>query len=507
MNFFKYSFILAFLACYSLVISQPGIYQMTPLGTLNLQPVSLEIPSKFTSDINNNTKTTSFNLPKGWKLKVFHAGGMTKPRFMTWSPDSVLHVADMTQGKIWAMPDKDHDGTADTAFVAATNAFGHDIKFFRGDMYVATEKQVLRFQDYNGDHIYETRTVFIDSILNGATFSAGGGHTTRTLIFDTLLTHNIYLSIGSACNVCREEGRAEIDVYDLDGKNKRIYATGLRNAVGLTLHPKNGKLWANNNGSDRQGNEIPPEWIDIVRENGFYGYPYAYGYQNYFDYQVNTDYKNLLPITSADSQKIKTMIHPGGLIASHSAPMAMKFNFGNDGLPETYRHGLFMVLRGSWNRTPATGAKIIYMSLSDEQDTVFDAVYDFFTGFLSNPNTGTYRGRPVGLETDHLGNIYFTSDAIQPMIGIISPTAALQNEPLELKNKTNIFPNPGLNKIQIHGENFKFIEIFDQQGRLIYHWKGNSNIISVASENWNDGIYMIRVNGQETHKWLKLQAF
>ena len=81
----------------------------------------------------------------------------------------------------------------------------------------------------------------------------------------------------------RESTRALIEEFEWDGTGRRTYASGVRNAVGMTLHPRTGKLWANNNGSDRQGNNIPPEWVDIVRDQGFYGYPVAYNHQVWFD--------------------------------------------------------------------------------------------------------------------------------------------------------------------------------------------------------------------------------
>jgi glucose/arabinose dehydrogenase len=359
---------------------------------------------------------------------------------MAWGPDSVLHVADMN-GNVWAMPDRDFDGTADTVFAAATGVTGHDIKFFSGALYVAETQQVLKLEDTDNNGIFEKRSVFISGIASGAP-QPGGGHTTRTIVFDTL-RNRLYLSIGSLCNVCRETERAIIEVYDLDGKNKRVYAGGIRNAVGMTLHPQTGQLWATNNGSDWQGNDIPPEWIDIIRENGFYGYPIAYGYQHYFDFYKHSDYTALLPITAADSALVKKMLPPAALIQAHSAPMAIIFS--NNTFAPPFDKGAFVALRGSWNRNPATGYKIVYLDFSDAADTVADNVGDFLSGFLTDSVARQFWGRPVGLATDLRGNLYVSTDAPKNMVFRISgpkKTGTRFPDKSAIKPLLTISPNP-----------------------------------------------------------------
>ncbi len=395
---------------------QIGSTYITPTRDLGLVSQAIEIPSRFRQFITNQT----VNLPSGWKAKVFYAGSLlSKPRFMAWSPDSVLHVADMRARTIIALPDRNHDGIADTAIIAASNVSAHDVKFYNGAMYAAEERRILKFTDANKDGIYEARSTFIDGIAEGAQ-QPGGGHTTRTIVFDAA-RRKMYLSIGSLCNVCREDLRAIIEEWNDDGTGRRTFASGVRNAVGMTLHPRTGKLWATNNGSDWQGNEIPPEWIDVVRDGGFYGYPFAHSYQALFDFNANSDYRALLPITAQDSARIRTMQPPAALITAHSAPMAIEFSNGS--LPENFRRGAFVALRGSWNRSPLTGYKIIYLDFANDTDTVVSSVSDFLTGFLTDPALGLRWARPVGLETDTRGNLYVGSDDITRFILIVSPNA------------------------------------------------------------------------------------
>ncbi len=395
---------------------QAGSTYTTPTRDLGLTSQAIEIPSHFRQFISNQT----VNLPAGWKAKVFYAGSLlSKPRFMAWSPDSVLHVADMRARTIIALPDRNHDGVADTAIIAASNVSAHDVKFYNGAMYAAEERRILRFTDANRDGIYETRSTFIDGIAEGAQ-QPGGGHTTRTIVFDAA-RRKMYLSIGSLCNVCREDLRAIIEEWNDDGTGRRTFASGVRNAVGMTLHPRTGKLWATNNGSDWQGNDIPPEWIDVVRDGGFYGYPFAHSYQALFDFNANSDYRALLPITAQDSARVRTMQVPAALITAHSAPMAIEFS--NASLPENFRRGAFVALRGSWNRSPLTGYKVIYVDFANDTDTATSSVSDFLTGFLTDPVLGLRWARPVGLETDTRGNLYVGSDDITRFILIVSPNA------------------------------------------------------------------------------------
>jgi glucose/arabinose dehydrogenase len=388
--------------------AQPGTAILTPVKNIQLHKQEVGVQKKWILSGNH-----SVNIPEGYKATVFYTGKLSKPRFMTWGPDSVIYVANMNSGEVIALPDKDHDLMADTVIVAAKDAYGHDLEFFKGDLYVAEEKKVLKFSDTDKDGIFETRTVFIDNILPGK-MRPPGGHTTRTIVFDEA-GKKIYLSVGSLCNVCRETERAVIYAFDLDGKNQRIYASGARNCVGMTMRPSTGELWATNNGSDNLGNDIPPEWIDRITKGGFYGYPFAYGNGVYYDFTADSDYKKIPPITKEDSANVKRMKAPAALVQAHSAPMAIEFS--NKSF-KNYSDGAFVAYRGSWNRTPPTGYKIVYLHFKNDKIT---QVSDFVTGFL--PPAEKPWARPVGLLTDARGNLYMSSDDINEFILVISPKA------------------------------------------------------------------------------------
>ncbi|MFN5024612.1 MAG: PQQ-dependent sugar dehydrogenase [Bacteroidota bacterium] len=476
------------------LFAQPGTAYLTPVKSIAANEVNVEVPLKFSSLFPSSRKLT---VPVGYKVRLFHIGGLTKPRFMSYDANGVLHVADQTAGKVFALPDKNNDGIADTIITAADNfSISHDVKFYKGAMYVTNERRVWKLTDTNSDGVYETRTVFIDSIAEGAT-QPGGGHRTRTLVFDSV-NAKAYLSIGSLCNVCREEYRAVIERYNDDGTGREIFATGVRNAVGMDIQPTTRKIWANNNGSDRQGNEIPPEWIDVVRENGFYGYPFAYGNQAWFNMNAHPDYQALLPITATDSAKVNKMIQPAALIRSHTAPMAL--HFLNASFPDSMRYGMLSALRGSWN-APGNhrGYSVIYLHLDGPTDTVVKHVSTVVSGFLTDSVNRVFWGRPVGIATDNNGQIMISSDEGTACILQVYREIATGMSESNIGDETlSIVPNPASEFITIQTTHpIDYLKIVDTSGRL--YLQATSSQIDIRTLKAGSYIILARTKcGQET---------
>jgi glucose/arabinose dehydrogenase len=433
--------------------------QVTPVQSLNLQTVSVEVPAQFQSELPLNY---TVKLPPGFGARIFYAGGLNKPRFLSFDANGVLHMADQSGGKVFAFPDANKDGIADAAIEAATGfSNSHDVTFYNGNMYVTETTRVWKLTDANNDGVYEQRVVFIDNIGQGA---AGGGHSTRTILFDSL-HQKAYLSIGSSCNVCRETLRACIDEYNIDGTGRRTFATGVRNAVGLAQHPVTGKIWANNNGSDRQGTFIPPEWIDIVREDGFYGHPFAYGNKTWFNFNAHPDYQALLPITAADSDNVDRLVFPAALIEAHSAPMALTFLNGT--FPPAMQHGIITALRGSWN-TPNdySGYKLMYLHLDNAQDSTADYAADFCTGFITDTVNRVFWARPVGLAINAQGSIFMSSDEGSRFIMEIYNTNPSGLNDVNSNPSFSLYPNPAGEKFYIdYRLRPESITLFDALGR------------------------------------------
>jgi glucose/arabinose dehydrogenase len=480
--------------------------QLTPVIDMGTHTLSVSVPAKYSTLFPAGKVLT---VPANYSVSVFYAGSLTKPRFMAFSPAGILHVSDMALGKVFALPDADMNGIADTIMEAATGFSGnHDVKFYKGAMYVTEATRIWKCTDLDANGTYETKTIFINNISN-----QGGGHTTRTVVFDSI-HQKVYVSVGSSCNVCRETNRAIIERYDENGTNRVVFATGVRNGVGMTMHPVTHKLWANNNGSDQQGNETPPEWIDIVRENGFYGHPFAYGSGVWFDFNTG-GYQSLLPITAIDSANVASLVAPAALIRAHSAPMALEFLTPQFG--PSMQHGFISALRGSWNTTNPNdfrGYKVIYGHLTSAQDTTVDYVSDFCSGFITDTVNRIFWGRPVGLATDNSGKVYISSDEANRFILVLTPINVLGVEDnTNMFAATEVYPNPLENEFtlllslnQQVRVNAELTDVFGRHVKMVLDkdLQAGENKQRIDVSELSRGIYFLKITAGQTSITKKL---
>ena len=384
----------------------PGQLRLTPKIDLHLEPVPVEgLPGR------------TLNLPPGFKVKLF-SDQVDKARFMAWDDQGVLHVANMkTRGRnqwspasgrqstVLALPDQDGDGRADTVYKAADDFhWPHSVAFYRGALFVADDDAIYRLEDRDADGFYEERAVFAE--VPGF-MGRASEHVTHTLVFGES-NDKLYFHIGSGCDLCREDDpeRSTVIQMNTDGTGRRIFASGLRNAIGLDLHPVTGELWGAGNGHDREGRDMPPEWIAPLRDGGFYGWPLAYAYQVWTDFSIDAYRRAIFPLTAADSLLVASMERPAALVPAHLAPMGLHF-YKHDQFPPQYKHAAFVAFRaGVLGNDP--GYKV--MALFAEPDGANARVADFLTGFRPNPNEKAVWGKPVGLITDEAGRLYVTSD-------------------------------------------------------------------------------------------------
>lgn len=339
-----------------------------------------------------DAQVANITVPEGFAVQVF-AKGLSGPRFMAVGPDGVLYVADRGNDRIVALPDADGDGQADEIRVVASGLNNpHNLVYHEGSWYVAVTEGVVRLNDDNGDGTVEGFTTLID------TFQPPGQHSSRTIAF--LPDGRLLISAGSTCNVCEEEDprRAAITVYDspvgqdqLTGE--QIYATGLRNAVGLTIHPQTGQLWVTNNGRDLLGDDLPPETVYLVAEGGDYGWPSCHS-----GTVVDPDF-GFEGACDVVGQPVVTM-------QAHSAPLGLAFYTG-DTFPAEYQGDLFVAFHGSWNRSVPTGYKIVRVPL--DGSSPIGPVEDFATGWL-NEDDYSSNGRPVDVTVGSDGALYVSDD-------------------------------------------------------------------------------------------------
>ena len=401
------AYLLCILACSALHAEYPpGQICLTPKVDLLLESVPVEgLPDR------------TLNLPPGFKVKLF-SDQVDKARFMAWDDQGVLHVANMKtrgrnqwspasgrQGTVLALPDRDGDGRADTVYQVADDFhWPHSVAFYQGALFVADDDAIYRLEDRDADGFYEERTVFAE--VPGF-MGSPSEHVTHTLIFDES-NDKLYFHVGSSCDLCREDDPERSTVIEMndEGTGRRIFAAGLRNAIGLDLHPVTGELWGAGNGHDREGRALPPEWITPLRDGHFYGWPLAYAYQVWTDFSIGAYQRAIFPLTGADSLLVASMERPAALVPAHLAPMALHF-YEHDQFPPQYNHAAFVAFRaGVLGNDP--GYKV--MALFAEPDGSNARVADFLTGFRPNPNERTVWGKPVGLITDEAGHLYVTSD-------------------------------------------------------------------------------------------------
>lgn len=393
---------------------------LAPNIDLGLQAVTLSVPGKYRDVVPQNL---TVNPPPGFSAGVF-AAGLRQPRLMAVSPEGVLHVCNMGAGEILALPDANGDGVADEHIVVLDNLReAHSLAFYKGDLYVAEEHQVIRGIDADGDGIYEDREVLLDDI------PWEGQHDTRTLVFDELNGKG-YLSVGSPCDLCRMDigkqvgggsgdpvpqhpFRGTVLQFNDDGSSRRVFATGVRNVIGMALHPVTNELWGNNSDHDYEGRTRPPEWIDIMRDGDFMGHPLVQGYQTWNDFSIARNMR-VLPITRQDTLLVQTQKRPVALVPAHWAPMGIHFYTG-DQFPPRYRNVAFVSFRaGKAKLSSHPGYKV--QALFSEPDGSNAVMADFLTGFQQGTEEASVWGFPVGLMTDDDGSLYVTSDARTPAI-------------------------------------------------------------------------------------------
>jgi glucose/arabinose dehydrogenase len=328
----------------------------------------------------------SIALPPGFGISVF-VDGLDNPRMMTIGPDGHLYVAERGAGRILRLPDANLDGIVDQIDIVAEGLNApSSLAFYRdGSLYVAETTRVLRLPPLSGQQEFGQPEVVIPDLPSG-------GHNTRTVLFSPDYSA-LFVSIGSSCNVCEEDDqrRAGIMIYNPDGSAGRVYAKGLRNAVGITFNPGTDKLWATNNGRDLLGDDLPPETIYLVEDGKDYGWPYCHSGRI-----IDPDLGSPTACQGIEEPMVE--------MQAHSAPLGLEF-YSGDLFPKAYQGDLFVAFHGSWNRSSPVGYKIVRIPL--DGDTI-GPVEDFATGWLVD---GTNWGRPVDVLTGPDGSLFVSDDA------------------------------------------------------------------------------------------------
>jgi glucose/arabinose dehydrogenase len=205
--------------------------------------------------------------------------------------------------------------------------------------------------------------------------------------------------VGSNSNVAEngleaEQGRAAIWEIDTATGSKRIFASGLRNPVGMAWEPFSGELWTVVNERDELGNDLVPDYMTSVQEGGFYGWPWSYFGQN-----VDTR------VSPANPYRVAQALVPDYALGAHTASLGLS-NATGSRLPAPFTEGLFIGQHGSWNRKPHSGYQVLFVPFKEGRPN--DAPYTVLDGFLNDQ--GEAQGRPVGVVIDAQGALLVADD-------------------------------------------------------------------------------------------------
>jgi len=365
-------------------------------------------------------------VPPGFRVRLF-ASGLSGPRLLRVAPNGDIFIAETRRGRIRVLRAADGaDAPAANTIFAEHLEGPFGIAFYPLGpepqwVYVGELNDVVRFPYRNGDLTARGPAQTVVPRLADST----GGHTTRDVVF-SLDGRRMFISVGSGSNVAEgmpvkspaeirtweathargsawgyEADRADVLVTDPEGRQKpRIFATGIRNAVGLAVQPGTGELWASTNERDALGDDLVPDYVTHVREGGFYGWPWYY-----LGDHEDPRHAGERPDLAGQA------IVPDVLVQAHSASLEMTFYppgaTGPAAFPAEYRGDIFAAFHGSWNRTGRTGSKVIRVLLRNGVAT--GQYEDFLTGFVVDD--GHVWGRPVGVTVAHDGALLVTDDA------------------------------------------------------------------------------------------------
>ena len=338
-------------------------------------------------------------VPVGFKVELY-SSQVPMPRALRTAPNGDVFVAASNRGEVHVLRGLDAQGKAEHAEVFARGLhqpFG--LAFYPPGpspqwLYVGSHDSIDRFPYQNGDLQARGKPEHIADL-------PGGGHSTRDIRFsqDGKI---MYVAVGSASNVddpdttTGEKHRANILAFDPDGSGMRVFASGIRNPVGLAIQPGTGALWCSVNERDDLGDNLVPDYITHVQEGGFYGWPWWYigAHQDPRHEGKHRDLKD-------------KVIVPDVLIQPHSASLQLTFYDGEQ-FPAQYRGDIFAAEHGSWNRATRAGYEVIRVPLH-QAGKAGGEYEDFVTGFVLG--NGDVWGRPVGVAVAKDGSLLVSDDA------------------------------------------------------------------------------------------------
>ncbi|MRX38832.1 sorbosone dehydrogenase family protein [Flavobacterium sp. LC2016-23] len=380
---------------------QPGTIVKTAIGEITLPPPYA------TESKTNNSRVLKWpegktpKAPEGFTVSKF-ADGLENPRWTYIAPNNDIFIVESgtrtSKNQITVFRDADKDGKFETrnVFISGLNRpFG--MLVLKDFFYIANTDGLYRYPYKNNPLKLETQGTKILEL------PAGGynNHWTRNLLANPDGT-KIYVSVGSGSNVGengmdKEVRRAAILEVNPDGTGEKIYASGIRNPVGMDWNPANGELWTAVNERDELGDDLVPDYATSVKKDGFYGWPYSY-YGNILDPRMKGERKDLAA----------KAIVPDVPVGAHTASLGLAF-YTKDAFPKKYKNGIFVGQHGSWNRAKISGYKVIFVPFANGKPS--GKPEDFLTGFVADEAKAEVYGRPVAVTVMNDGALLVNDDS------------------------------------------------------------------------------------------------
>ena len=350
--------VLAFVACAAGDAAPPPQLNERP-------PAESLVPAPSTPDL---------RVPPGYDIRKFAT--LDGPRVILPMADGSMFVSLTSRDQLVKLTDADGNGVAEVTPALRNLDSPHGLALRDGYVYIAGTGAVVR-TPLGADGMPSPQLERV------ASYSAGGGHFTRSILFGA--DGGMYVSIGSSCNLCVETSpdRAAVMRFDADGSHGRVFARGLRNAVGMALNPVTKDIWVSQHERDNlrpDHQNLPPEEINILRDGGDYGWPYCHS-----DRVPNPEFH--------DQARCDKTIGPALKMQAHSAPLGMTFLTNASMVPLAWRGDLLLAFHGSWNRDTPTGAKIVRIRVQDNLPVSYE---DFVTGWQHA--NGKRWGRPADVQ-------------------------------------------------------------------------------------------------------------
>ncbi len=372
----------------------------TAIGPLELVPPFASESVNNSSEVVGWPDDASPKAPEGFTVTRF-ATDLEHPRWTYVAPNNDIFVAESntsdSANRITLLKDTDGDGVVDEkhAFLEDLNQpFG--MLVLNDYFYVGNTDGLYRFPYKEG----QTEITAEGEKIVDLSASGYNNHWTRNLITNKA-KDKIYISVGSSSNVGehgmeKEVRRANILEVNPDGSGEIVYASGLRNPVGMDWNPVTGDLWTAVNERDELGNNLVPDYATSVKKGGFYGWPFSY-YGQLKDPRWNED---------PHQEMVDKAIIPDVPLGSHTASLGLTFYKG-DGFPAEYKNGAFIGQHGSWNRKPFSGYKVVFIPFENGKP---EAPQDFLTGFIDSEDESKVYGRPVCVAVAPDGSLLVNDD-------------------------------------------------------------------------------------------------